>query len=235
MTAVPETTDPVAGMLVSKILEGIASVVEANKTLLAADEGAAGVREIDKALKDFIPSETNDVSEKDEEVVKAVKQLESARKAFKTAQEKARNAYRVNILHEEEVEEKESDVDSDAVKAQRKLVMEAVTLLKSYAELNKLPELVKWSNALSVPQVGRQGSSSVGQRKPRAYVTVDDNTHNSFGEAAKALSTLLSTDDNKVEVTSNDLVVAWDEASTDSFDFQGHTVRVAEKEKKAAA
>lgn len=237
MTDFPQTTNPVAAMLGEQITSGIAAIEEANTVLLAEHDGETGVREIDKELKNYVPSDSNDVADKDQELVKAAAQVEKAKAQFKKAQEAARNLYRTKVLGEEAVSETETEVDVDAVKAQRKLVMEAVTLLKSFAEGNKLPDVAKWANDLSIPQVGRQGSSSVGQKKPRAYVTVDDKTHESFGEAAKALTAILSTDENKVEVTSGDLVSAWDEAGeADTFDYQGHTVKVAKKEsaRKAA-
>lgn len=238
MSSFPQVADPVATMLGQQIEQGIAAIVEANETLLANEDTSTGVREIDKELKGFLASESNDVSEKDQDIVKAVAQLEKAREAFKKAQEKARNLYRVNVLHEDEVTE--SDVDEDAlketVKAKRKLVMEAIGLLTGYAEMNGLGDVASWAKTLSVPQVGRQGASTVGQKKPRAYVSVNGTVHESFGEAAKAASTLLSAEDNKVEVTSPDLVTAWVEAGeTETFDFQGLTVKVTPKETKKAA
>lgn len=238
MSAFPQVADPVATMLGQQIEEGIAAIVQANETLLANEDTSTGVREIDKELKTFLASETNDVSEKDPEIVKAVTQLEKARDSFKKAQEKARNLYRVNVLHEDEVTE--SDVDEDAlketVKAKRKLVMEAIALLTGYAEMNGLGDVSSWAKTLSVPQVGRQGASTVGQKKPRAYVSVNGTTHDSFGEAAKAASTLLSSEDKKIEVTSPDLVTAWVEAGeSESFDFQGLAIKVTPKETKAKA
>jgi hypothetical protein len=238
MSAFPQVADPVASMLGQQIEQGIAAIVEANETLLANEDTSTGVREIDKELKTFLASETNDVSGKDTDIVKAVTSLEKARDAFKKAQEKARNLYRVNVLHEDEVTE--SDVDEDAlketVKAKRKLVMEAIALLTGYADMNGLGDVSSWAKTLSVPQVGRQGASTVGQKKPRAYVSVNGTTHESFGEAAKAASTLLSSEDKKVEVTSPDLVTAWVNAGEgESFDYQGLAVKVTPKEKKAAA
>lgn len=234
----PQVADPVASMLGGQIESGLAAIEEANKTLLANDDAATGVREIDKALKDYVPSENNDVSDKDKDIVKAVSNLEKARKAFKAAQEQARNLYRVNVLHEDEVTESDTDEDAlkEQVKAKRKLVMEAITLLTSYAENNGLTEVLNWAKTLAVPQVGRQGASSVGQKKPRAYVSVGDKVFESFGEAAKHVSTTLSTEDNKVEVTSPDLVTAWVEAGEkETFDFQGLTIKVTPKESKAKA
>jgi len=237
---VPVVEDDLVNNLVEKITDGINEIVEANKTLIAADEAGAGLREIDKALKEYIKTDKNAeelaaFDEEKTEVVKAVDNLERARKAFKTSLKNARNIYRKNVLHEEEVPEtEENEVDEAAVKARRVMVMKAVELLKDYASMNPdLKSIAAWCSLVSVPQVGRQGSSSVGQRKPRAYVTVNDTTHDSFGIAAKALTTLLSTDENKVEVTSNDLVVAWDEAGTDEFSFMDQKIRVSEKEKKS--
>lgn len=230
----PQTTNPVVDILGQQILDGIAAINVANETLLADDESETGVRAIDKELKNFRKTDENDVSERDQDIVKAVADMDKKAKAYKDAQEKARNLYRTKVLGEEEKKETESEVDADAVKQQRKLVMESVTVLKTFAEQNSLPEVIAWANNLAVPQVGRAGSSTVGQKKPRARVTVNGTTHESFGEAAKALTTLLTTDDNKVEVTSGDLVSAWDAANTDEFDFNGQAVRVAKKEKAAA-
>jgi hypothetical protein len=230
MSAFPQVSDPVAGMLGAQIEQGIAAILEANETLLANESGETGVREIDKALKDY--------EGEDKEIAKAVEKMNKAREAFKAAQEAARNLYRTNVLGVEAVSE--SDVDEDSLKEQtkerRKVVMQAVALLTSYAEGNNLSEVVDWAKNLAVPQVGRQGASTVGQKKPRAYVSVNGTTHDSFGEAAKAVSTLLSTDDNKVEVSSPDLVSAWvDAGETESFEYQGLSIKVTPKETKKAA
>jgi len=230
----PTTSNPVVGILGEEILKGIAAINEANVSLLAKAESETGVREIDKQLKTFVKSDDNDLSDKDPEIVKAVADLQKKQDAFKKAQEAARNLYRTKVLGEEEQAET-SEVDADQVKQQRKLVMESIGVLKTFAEQNSLPEVVSWANTVEVPQVGRQGSSSVGQKKPRAYVTVNGVTHESFGEAAKALSTLLSTEDAKVTVTPGDLVSAWDEAGNDSFEYEGKPVSVAKKETKRAA
>ena len=234
VTEFPQTTNPVVGILGEEIAKGIQAINDANVTLLAKAESETGVREIDKELKSYVKTDDNDVSDKDQDLVKAVADLQKKQAAFKAAQEKARNLYRTNVLNEEEVAEG-PEVDVETIKNQRKLVMESIGVLKTFAVQNSLPEVVKWAETVEVPQVGRQGSSSVGQKKPRAYVTVGDKTHESFGEAAKALTIVLSTDDNKVTVTPGDLVSAWDEAGADSFEYQGHTVKVAKKESKAAA
>lgn len=239
MSAAPQVSDPVAVMLIEQVQNGIKAIEEANEVLLADESSETGVREIDKNLKTFVPSDDNDVSEKDQEIVKAVAKMVKAQEAFKAAQTAARNLYRTKVLGVDEVNEA-ADADQDSlketVKAKRKLVMEAVTLLTSYADTNGLADVSSWAKTLSVPQVGRQGSSTVGQKKPRAYVSVGDKTFESFGEAAKHVSTVLSTDDNKVEVTSPDLVSAWVEAGeTETFDFQGLNLKVTPKETKKAA
>lgn len=239
MSAVPQVSDPVAVMLIEQVQNGIKAIEEANEVLLSDESSETGVREIDKNLKTFVPSDDNDVSEKDQEIVKAVAKMVKAQEAFKAAQTAARNLYRTKVLGVDEVNETaDADADSlkETVKAKRKLVMEAVTLLTSYADTNGLSDVSSWAKTLSVPQVGRQGSSTVGQKKPRAYVSVGDKTFESFGEAAKHVSTILSTDDNKVEVTSPDLVSAWVEAGeTETFEFQGLNLKVTPKETKAKA
>ena len=228
--------DPVASMLGAQIEEGIAKIVAANEVLLANESSETGVREIDKALKDFVKSDDNDLSDKDQDIVKAVDKMAKAQAAYKKAQADARNLYRTNVLGVEEVSESDESVDTEALKETRKVVMQAVTLLNSYSENNNLADVLEWAKTLEIPQVGRQGSSTVGQKKPRARVTVGDKTFESFGEAAKHLSVVLSTDDNKVTVTSPDLVSAWvDGGEKEEFTYQGQTLRVTQKETKKAA
>ena len=237
--SVPQVADPVATMLMQQIEEGIKAIVEANEILLQDESSETGIREIDKNLKTFVPSDDNDVSEKDQEIVKAVAKMVKAQEAYKAAQTAARNLYRTKVLGVDEVNENaDADTDSlkETVKAKRKLVMEAVTLLTGYADMNNLSDVSNWAKTLSVPQVGRQGSSTVGQKKPRAYVSVGDKTFESFGEAAKHVSTVLSTEDTKVEVSSPDLVSAWVEAGEkETFEFQGLSLKVTPKETKKAA
>lgn len=220
--------DDVTLLLATTIENGVAEINKANEVLLAEESGT-GVREIDKALK-----ENSDNDDFDAEAKKFWAAAEKARQSYKDALEKARNAYRKNVLNEEAVETVE--VDKDAVKEQRKMVMEAVNLLKTYAGANGKKDVVAWVESLSIPQVGRQGTSNVGQKKPRAYVSVNGTRHDSFGEAAKAASEILSTEDNKVTVSSGDLVAAWDAAGeAESFEFQGLAVTVEAKNKTAAA
>lgn len=217
--------DDITRMLAKQIADGVSAINEGNLILLAEDEGGAKVRDIDKAFKDE--------KVEDKEAVKYWNAAEKARKAYREALEAARNAYRVNVLGEEAVSE-EPEVDKDALKEQRKLVMEALSLLKTYAGANGKKDVVAWADSLEIPQVGRQGTSNVGQKKPRAYVSVSGTVHESFGEAAKAASVLLSTEDNKVNVSSGDLVSAWSAANeAETFEFQGLEVKVTLKAKKS--
>lgn len=237
MSSFPQTADPVATMLGDQITTNIQAIVEANEVLLNQEDSSAGVREIDKELKKLVQEEGKELpADADKDVVKAVAKMVKAKLAYTTALSEARNAYRTNVLHEDAVEENDSSVDEDAVKEKRKVVMQAVTLLKSYASQNGLGDIETWANNLAIPQVGRQGSSTVGGSKPRARVTVNGTTHETFGEAAKALTALVSTDENKVTVTSNDLVSAWSEqGKNDTFELHGHTLKVVPKEKKASS
>jgi hypothetical protein len=215
--------NPVVTMLMDQVAEGFEVILEANAILLESDSGT-GVREIDKILKEYDGD--------DEDIKKAKAAAEKAQKAFKTAQEKARNLVRTNHLHEDEVAE--ADVDKDEVKKRRQMVMDAINLTKQFGETNGLKDVVKWCETLSVPQVGRQGSSTVGQKKPRARVTTAGHIHESFGEAAKWLTSALSDDENKVIVNSNDLVNAWVEAGEpEEFTFHDIQVGVQEKSKKS--
>jgi hypothetical protein len=156
---------------------------------------------------------------------KYVKAHETARKLLTDA----RNTYRTNVLQEEA--KPESDIDKDTIKEVRKAVMASLSLIKTFAGANGLSDVVAWADSVSVPQVGRQGSSGVsGAKKPRARVSFNDKTFESFGEAAKAVSIALSTDDNKVDVGSSDLVQAWSDAGeTDSFTYEGITFTVTPK------
>ena len=217
--------DAVTQLLFDQINEGIEKINKANETLLAEEEQGAGLREIDKALKEN--------KHENENVSNLFAAAETLREQFKKALDEARNAYRTEVL-KEEAKAPTAEVDKDAVKEQRKITMEAVGLIKSYATANGKSDVVAWADSLSIPQVGRAGSSVVGQKKPRAYVSVNGTRHESFGEAAKAASVLLSNEDNKVTVTSGDLVHAWSEnGEKDSFTYQDLDVTV--ELKKAAA
>lgn len=230
--------DAVTQLLFEQIVSGIKAINVANETLLAEEEAGAGLREIDTALKALVKDGVNEdgkvTDTENEKVIKAYLAAQKANKAYKDAVTAARNAYRTDVLKEEAKEVSENDVDKDAVKEQRSIVMQSVDLIKSYAGANGKKDIVTWAETLEIPQVGRKGTSVVGQKKPRAYVSVNGTRHDSFGEAAKAAVTILSTDDNKVNVSSGDLVSAWTEnGEANEFEYQGLKVKVDLKQKAA--
>lgn len=218
--------DDVTRMLATQVQAGIEKIDAANEILLAED-GGTGDRDIDKLFKEKKVEDkaSNDLWAK----------AEKAREAYRKYVTEARNSYRTNVLGEEA--KPESDVDKDAVKDIRKTVMASLSLIKDFANANGLTDVVKWADTVSVPQVGRQGSSGVsGAKKPRARVTFNEKTYESFGEAAKALSAELSTDDNKVEVGSSDLVQAWSDAGeTEKFSYREIEFTVTPKASQATA
>lgn len=220
--------DAVTQGLYKQITEGIAAIEKANEVLLAEEESGAGLRDIDKALKENKHENKN--------VSSAWEKAQAAQKAFKEALTEARNLYRVEVLKEEAKETPEVDVDKDAVKETRTLVMKSLELVKLYAESNGKKDIVEWAESVSVPQVGRKGETVVGQKKPRAQVKVGDTVYDSFGEAAKQVSTLLSKNGAKVSYASGDLVQAWDAAGNKpEFDFHGVPLKVIPKETKKAS
>lgn len=218
--------DEVTAMLAKQVVAGIEKIDSANEILLAED-GGTGDRDIDKVFKD------GKVEDKDAVALWA--KAEKAREVYRTNLIAARNLYRKNVLGEEE--KADSEIDKEAVKEIRKTVMASLSLIKDFANANKLADVVTWADGVSVPQVGRQGSSGVsGAKKPRARVSFNGNTYESFGEAAKAVSTVLSTDDNKVDVGSSDLVQAWaDAGETEKFVYNDITFTVTPKANEKAA
>jgi hypothetical protein len=218
--------DEVTAMLAKQVVAGIEKIEQANEILLAED-GGTGDRDIDKVFKE------NKVEDKDAVALWA--KAEKAREVYRTNLVAARNLYRKNVLGEEE--KADSEIDKDAVKESRKTVMASLSLIKDFANANGLKDVVTWADSVSVPQVGRQGSSGVsGAKKPRARVSFNGNTYESFGEAAKAVSTVLSTDDNKVDVGSSDLVQAWSDAGeTENFVYSDITFTVTPKTADKAA
>lgn len=219
--------DQITEMLAQQVVAGVEKIEEANKILLA-EGGETGDREIDKAFKE------EKVEDKD--AVALWNKAEKARETYRKLLTDARNAYRKNVLGEDE--KPDSEVDKDAVKEIRKTVMASLGLIGDFAKANGLTDVQNWVATVSIPQVGRQGSSGVGggTKKPRAYVKFNNNTYDSFGEAAKALSAALSTDDNKVTVTSGDLVQAWSDAGeTEKFTFRDTEFTVTPKNQESAA
>ena len=213
------TNDPIVSALRTTIDEGLAAIEEANKTLLAEDKGTP-VKDIDKALKagENIP----------EDIAVQWKTAEEAYKVYKENIDAARNAYRTNVLHEE-AKDSTGDVNVETVKEARQVVMNALTFVKGYAQQNGLDDVVQWANTLSVPQVGRQGSSTVGAKKPRVLVKIGDVVHDSFSAAALALST------KEKKVTAGELAEAWNSAGGNegAFTFGDTELLVTFKPKKS--
>lgn len=212
-------TDPVGAVTYRTIVNGLAEIAAANEVLLESDDKTK-VTDIDKALKekDKLPKNIKELVEK----------LEKARESFKKAQEAARNTYRVEVLKEEATVD--HDIDKDAVVESRKLVMESLKFLKLYADAQKKTSFSEWADKVSVPQVGRQGSSSAGAKKPRVYVKVDDTVYDSFTLAAAGLST------KEKKVTASELAEAWNTANggqEGGFEFGGHTIVITNKPKKS--
>lgn len=220
--------NPVTQMLATQIEEGIKEIDAANEILLAADESGTGVRAIDKALKEGTDNET---------VNNAWAEAEKAKEAFRQALDNARNLYRTEILNED-AQESAGEVDKDEVRAKRKVVIESLNLIKTFAEANGMADVLDWANNLEVPQVGRNASSTLGQRKVRAFVHVDGSVFDTFGEAAKHVSSVLSDEDTKVNVTPGDLQNAWiaaGEVDGGEFDYEGCEIKVVLKPKKSDA
>jgi hypothetical protein len=218
--------DQITRMLAEQVVAGINEIEEANVILLA-EAGETGDREIDKAFKDE--------KVEDKASVDLWNKAEKARETYRKLLTEARNTYRKNVLGEDE--KPDSEVDKDTLKEKRKTVMASLGLIGDFAKANGLKDVSEWVTTVNVPQVGRQGSSGVtGTKKPRAYVKFGGNTYESFGEAAKALSIALSTDDNKVTVSSGDLVQAWSDAGeTEKFTFRDTEFTVTPKNQEKAA
>lgn len=222
------THNPVTQMLADQIENGIKEIEAANDILLAADEAGTGVREIDKNLKEGTDNENVDKA-----WAKAVKAQESYKKAL----EDARNLYRTEVL-QEEAQADSPEIDKDEIKGKRKVVIESLNLVKTFAEANGMSDVLEWANSLEVPQVGRNASSTLGQRKVRAFVHVDGAVFDTFGEAAKHASATLSDEDSKVTVTPGNLQDAWiksGEQDGGEFTFEGLNVKVVLKPKKSDA
>lgn len=221
------TKDPIGKILVGQIQEGIKAINEAN-TVLLEDETGTPIRDIDKALK------STDTVHPDN--IKAFwEKAEEARKVYKENLDNARNLYRTEVLGEE-AKEDNSDVDVASIKETRKVVMDALQFLTTYATQNGKAELVEFANTTAVPQVGRQGSSIVGSKKPRVFVKVvkdeTETVYESFSLAAVALSSKES------KVTASDLAEAWNAANggtEGTFSFKDAELTVAFKGKKSDA
>lgn len=223
--------DPIGKVTLATIQEGLQKIATANETLLESDDGRTKVADIDKALKDKenLPAEIRKLAEK----------VEQMKEDLKKAQAEARNTYRTKVLKEEAKDDKDESELKEAAQDARKMVLEAVKFLGAYAEAHKKTDFQKWASTLSVPQVGRQGSSTAGAKKPRVYVKVDDVVHGSFSEAAAAMTS------KKQKVNASELAEAWNTATggqEGSFEFSAkndddavvtHTLVITKKPKKS--
>lgn len=223
--------DPIGKVTLATISEGLEKINEANKVLLESEDGRTKVADIDKALKekDKLPKNLQKLAEA----------VESAKEALKSAQTNARNTYRTEVLKEEAKDDKDETELKETAQDARKMVLEAVKFLGAYAEAHKKSDFQKWASQLSVPQVGRQGSSTAGAKKPRVYVKVDEVVHGSFSEAAAAISS------KKQKVVASELAEAWNSATggqEGSFEFASrndddavvnHTFVITNKPKKS--
>lgn len=219
--------NPVTKMLADTIEQGIADINSANETLLTEETGTK-VSEIDKAFK-------ADDAEKNipAPAFAAWKVAQEAYEAYRKSVDEARNIYRVEVLKEEpksSVSEDEKEL-KETTAAKRKVVMDSITLLVGLAKGNGMNDVAAWAESLSVPQVGRKGTSTVGQKKPRVFVKVDDGTvYDSFTLAAAAIST------KDKKFTASDLSEAWNEngGAEGEFKYADHVFAVTFKPKKSA-
>lgn len=216
--------DDVTRLLATQIDNGIAQINKVNDVLLA-DETGTPLREIDKALKEVL----GDDSDAPENIKVAAKASAEAYEAYRAAVDNARNLYRTEVLQEEAKVSSVSDEDKENAKEVRKLVMDAISFLKTYATGNNKTDIVAWADSLAIPQVGRQGTSTVGAKKPRVYVKVNETVYDSFSQAALALSSK----DNKI--TAGNLAEAWHAAGGNEgdFTFGDLTITVTNKPKKS--
>lgn len=225
--------DPVSEMLYGQIVAGVKEILAVNEILLG-DESGTSVRDIDKAFKaedadDNIPSE----------VMKAWTAFVKAQEKAKALQTAARNLYRTEVLGEDEKEESSiSDEDKDVLRDKRKVIMDAVSFLNNYAKSNNKPDVAEWAASLEVPQVGRKATSTVGGtavRRPRVFVKINGEVHDTFTQAAAAL---VKEDPKTYKgLTAADLAEAWNSAlgeNEGTFQYdEGHEINVTFKTKKA--
>jgi hypothetical protein len=201
----PETTlqhNPVTQALYDQIVAGVQTITDANAAFFE-DESGTPIRDIDKALKD-------DDIPKPGDIAKAFARYQKAQAAAKASLTEARNLYRTEVLGEDEKVDNSIDEDEKAaLKETRNVVVQAVSFLQTFSSTNGLTDVADWAKSLEIPQVGRKGSSTVGGsgiKRPRVYVSVDGAIHNSFTDAALAMTSKDS------KVTAADLAEAWAQA-----------------------
>lgn len=213
MTTPPKSPDDLTKKLVEQVATAYKEITEANEAV--AQDSGTGDSEVSRQLKSY----TGD----DQEIIAASKKATEARAALKSLNDTVRNLYRTKVLNEDPQNSATlSDEDESRLRNDRKLAMSSLTLLQQYAERRQYDDVAKWANSLAFPQVGSKGTSTVGQKKPRAYVKVDGTSHGSFGPAAKSLN-----------VSVSDLVSAYTDADeAEIFTFNDHKIEVIPKPKK---
>ena len=220
--------DPVTETLSKQITDGFAVIEKANDILLAEEAGTP-VREIDKVLK-------SEDAELPENIVEVFSKYEVAYAEAKNLLTEARNLYRSEVLGEDaqdSVDDSEKVALKEQVKDQRKAIMAALEFLNTYSVQNGKSDIAEWAQSVEIPQVGRKATSTVGgSKKPRVYVTVDGEVHESFTKAALALS------DKDKKFTAGELAAAWDEATNSEegeFEYADHEFKVVFKTKENSA
>lgn len=221
--------DPVSQVLFDQITAGISEINSANEVLLG-DENGTSVRDIDKAFKD-----ENAEEEIPKEILSTWKKYVTASEKAKELLTAARNAYRTEVLGEDEKDDSAiSDEEKEVLREKRKVIMDAVTFLNNYAKSNNKSDVAEWASSLEIPQVGRKATSSVGGvavKRPRVFVKVNGTVHDTFTQAALEMSKT-----REVKLTAADLAEAWNKAlgeAEGTFNLDADTeINVTFKNKK---
>ena len=220
-TTVPSFSHPLANVVAGQIVTAL-DQINAGNEVLNADESGTKNTDIDKVLKN-----EEKHAELPKKIVSDWKKAQEAKKVYDAAVEAARNAYRTEVLGEEP--KKGGDVDLENLKEVRKVAMDALTFLDSFASANGLADVTAWMKDLAVPQIGRKGTSTIGVKKPRVFVHHGDKVYGSFSEAAAAFS------DKDNKVTASQIAEAWNTATggkeKEEFKFGDNVVYVVLKTK----
>jgi len=208
--------DQGAEMIYTQIKNVIDEIKSYNDVALA-DEKGTPVREIDKILKaEAKKVEDGENSDLSKEILKAYADAQKAYDTYKKKVEVARNTYRTEVLGEEEQTSSTDEFDVDSLKEKQKVAKQGLEFLILHAKMNGNAELASFAESIEVPNVGRQGSSTVGgpgTRRPRVFVTVDGVQYDNFTKAAAAITSK----ENKI--VAGDLTNAWVEAGEPEGNF----------------
>lgn len=167
------------------------------------------IRQIAKG--EFKPAEGQ--AEPDAELVKAAKAFVKAEEAFNNVAKETRKTFKKTVLNEEGGEE-ETSADEAQIREIRRVGYSTLSLLVDMSKVLGLNDVHDYFRRLGFPQVLREGVSMVGVSKPRAQVRIGKDVYDNFSPAAKALSEQLSTEDTKVEIDANELIIAWQDAGS---------------------